>query len=154
MGKLAGWLGTDLVEHALESDRSLLVGRGPSCSLSLAVATRAVSREHFRVVPLPGGRHQLVDLSSTNGTYVNGARVATALLEHGDVVRLGDVELLFLPVREDARAALGARARRAASSSHEDHAAPRAARGVRGEAPPPLRSAPAPDAPGYWRRRV
>ena len=36
------------------------------------------------------------DLNSTNGTYVNGARVsAQQLLRPGDVVRIGDTELRF-----------------------------------------------------------
>jgi len=34
------------------------------------------------------------DVGSTNGTYVNGARVTTArLLQSGDVVRIGQTDL-------------------------------------------------------------
>lgn len=33
---------------------------------------------------------------STNGTFVNDKRIHQATLRHGDRVRLGDVELVFL----------------------------------------------------------
>jgi pSer/pThr/pTyr-binding forkhead associated (FHA) protein len=51
-----------------------------------------VSRLHCR---LEAGRQTLevVDLSSTNGTFVNGARVGRATLGAGDCLRLGRVEL-------------------------------------------------------------
>jgi pSer/pThr/pTyr-binding forkhead associated (FHA) protein len=36
---------------------------------------------------------QVKDLDSTNGTYVNGKRVASATVQAGDVLRIGRVEL-------------------------------------------------------------
>lgn len=47
-----------------------------------------VSRRHATVTLAPTGL-LLQDLGSTNGTFVNGARVSTALLRGGDQVRFG-----------------------------------------------------------------
>ena len=51
-----------------------------------------VSRIHCR---LTAGAQELevIDLDSTNGTFVNGARVARALLKEGDRLGIGRVEL-------------------------------------------------------------
>jgi hypothetical protein len=37
------------------------------------------------------------DLNSTNGTFVNGGRVSAERLEPGDVLRIGQTELVFQP---------------------------------------------------------
>ena len=52
------------------------------------------SREHAKIV-VEGGTHVLVDLSSTNGTFVNGSRVPRARLTHGDTIRIGRTEMLY-----------------------------------------------------------
>ena len=44
--------------------------------------------------PDPGGT-EIADNRSINGTFVNGSRVDTALLDEGDVVTIGNVDLLF-----------------------------------------------------------
>ena len=51
------------------------------------------SRHHATLIP-PGGT-EIADNRSINGTFVNGARVDTALLDEGDVVTIGNVDLLF-----------------------------------------------------------
>lgn len=54
-----------------------------------------VSRHHARI-QRDGERYVLADLDSSNGTFVNGERVvAPVKLEEGDVILIGDVELLF-----------------------------------------------------------
>ena len=54
-----------------------------------------VSRHHARI-RRDGNRYELADLGSSNGTFVNGERVAApARLEDGDVIMIGDVELIF-----------------------------------------------------------
>lgn len=55
-----------------------------------------VSRRHFRLEPVPGDGHLLVDLGSANGTLVNDRRVASALLQPFDRVRVGDHLLVYL----------------------------------------------------------
>jgi pSer/pThr/pTyr-binding forkhead associated (FHA) protein len=52
-----------------------------------------VSRLHARLTVSAEGRLEVLDLHSTNGTYVNGKRVAQAGLSDGDRLRIGEVEL-------------------------------------------------------------
>jgi pSer/pThr/pTyr-binding forkhead associated (FHA) protein len=66
------------------------VGRAPRADFIVDAAL--VSRLHCR---LEAGDESLdvIDLSSTNGTYVNGKRVERARLAAGDRLRVGRVEL-------------------------------------------------------------
>ena len=76
----------------------LNVGRDPTNHLCLG-NDRAVSRRHFSITETDAGFH-LVDLDSHNGTFVNGIPVRRKLLNHGDTVRVGQCELVFL-ITED-----------------------------------------------------
>ena len=66
------------------------------------------SRHHATLVPAPGGT-EIIDNRSINGTFVNGARVESAMLRDGDVVTIGNVDLVFaggtLARRSDTEAA-------------------------------------------------
>ena len=53
-----------------------------------------VSRRHARI-EYADGRFTIIDLGSTNGTFVNGVRVEHAPLRNGDRVALGTVVLEF-----------------------------------------------------------
>ena len=53
-----------------------------------------VSRQHFKIEFKAGG-YMLTDLDSSNGTVVNGNRVSTTIIKHGDVISIGDVHLTF-----------------------------------------------------------
>ena len=64
----------------------LEIGRETS-GLQLAFDS-GVSRRHANLAPGPMGL-QLTDLGSTNGTFVNGQRVASATIKPGDLVRIG-----------------------------------------------------------------
>jgi len=66
------------------------IGRAPRADFILDVAL--VSRLHCR---LTAAAHnvEVVDLSSTNGTFVNDKRVQKASLGAGDRLRVGRVEL-------------------------------------------------------------
>lgn len=56
----------------------------------IVVAGTAVSRRHLRIAVDGGGRFRLEDLDSTNGAFVNGAKVAGSIgLEDGDLIGLG-----------------------------------------------------------------
>jgi len=72
----------------------LSVGRDPTNHLSLR-GDRAVSRKHFTISKTDVAFH-LVDLNSHNGTFVNGIPVRRKLLSHGDTIRVGLCELVFL----------------------------------------------------------
>jgi transcriptional regulator with GAF, ATPase, and Fis domain len=81
------------------SGNQLSVGRDPANNLCLP--DRAVSRKHFAISETDAGFH-LVDLDSHNGTFVNGIPVRRKLLGHGDTIRIGQCELVFL-ITEDER---------------------------------------------------
>jgi hypothetical protein len=76
---------------ALDNDR-LTIGRDPSSDIF--VDDTRVSRHHADLI-----HHRLdwsiVDIGSTNGTYVNGARVREAVLRPGDRIQLGDIQLVL-----------------------------------------------------------
>jgi pSer/pThr/pTyr-binding forkhead associated (FHA) protein len=76
----------------LELKEPTVAGRGPESSLQLDGDDFASAR-HARIEPRVDGVW-IEDLGSTNGTFVNGARVTTErLLQPGDVLRLGQTEL-------------------------------------------------------------
>ncbi|MBV8929425.1 MAG: ATP-binding cassette domain-containing protein, partial [Mycobacteriaceae bacterium] len=52
------------------------------------------SRHHATLVPTDTGV-EIQDAGSINGTFVNGSRVKDALLTDGDVVTIGNVDLMF-----------------------------------------------------------
>ena len=70
----------------------LRIGRAQDCDL--VVAHSSVSAHHAEL-RAAGSGYRLVDLSSTNGTFVNGVRVTSQVLNDGDVVHLGPVGLEF-----------------------------------------------------------
>lgn len=63
-----------------------LIGRSTCCDLLLE--DRAVSRRHAELF-FREGRWILIDLDSTNGTYINDEQVQRAEVLPGDVVTLG-----------------------------------------------------------------
>ena len=63
------------------------MGRAQECAVWTPSDTM-VSGQHAKVVRLPTG-YVLIDLESTNGTYLNGRRIQRATLSDGDVVGLG-----------------------------------------------------------------
>ena len=74
-------------------ERDVVIGRDPRCELPIAAAD--VSRRHARIAPDDDG-HSIVDLGSTNGTWVNGRPVTTRRLEPGDRIELGSCVLRYL----------------------------------------------------------
>lgn len=82
---------TDGREYAVPAE-GLTLGRDAGCDVVVAAAN--VSRRHARIDQVQGG-YELVD-TSTNGVFVNGARVQGALaLARGDTVRIGLDEFRF-----------------------------------------------------------
>jgi pSer/pThr/pTyr-binding forkhead associated (FHA) protein len=66
------------------------VGRAPRADFIVDAAL--VSRLHCRLTATERDV-EVVDLASTNGTYVNDQRIAKASLAEGDCLRVGRVEL-------------------------------------------------------------
>lgn len=78
--------------YSLEGDQ-LVIGRDSSSGI--AINDAEVSRKHARL-NFQGGKYVIEDLGSTNGTFVNGQRLASAVvLKSGDVVSLGEQIVLM-----------------------------------------------------------
>lgn len=55
-----------------------------------------ISKEHFKIVE-DEGKYYLEDLNSKNGTQLNGEIIEdTARLNNGDMIRIGNIEFLFV----------------------------------------------------------
>jgi len=74
------------------SDKTLGIGREPVNAIQLH--DTEVSRRHAELRQ-KGREFELVDLSSSNGTFVNNRRVDRHQLESGDEVRIGSTVLLY-----------------------------------------------------------
>ncbi|MBI4565029.1 MAG: FHA domain-containing protein [Planctomycetes bacterium] len=68
------------------------IGRTPENDLE--VKDSLISRRHSSIVR-KGERYVLYDLGSSNGTFVNRAKVEMKMLEDGDVIRIGNTEITF-----------------------------------------------------------
>ena len=69
---------------------------GRASAADFIVDAALVSRVHCRLTALPDGELEVRDLQSTNGTFVNGARVGIARLAAGDRLQVGRMELVAL----------------------------------------------------------
>jgi len=87
--------------QSAQPDGALTFRLGPGAIKTVGRATRAdfivdaalVSRLHCRITA-GADNLEVVDLSSTNGTYVNDKRVKRARLNIGDRLRVGRIELV------------------------------------------------------------
>ena len=86
----------------LEGDQ-ITIGRDPSNTITINDAE--ISRRHARLT-YQGGKYILEDLGSTNGTFVNGQRLAgPRVLKSGEVVSFGEqIVLVFENTAFDAGA--------------------------------------------------
>jgi hypothetical protein len=78
-------------KHVLDQGSNVL-GRGTEADIRLP--DTGVSRKHADV-QLHGGTVVVEDLGSTNGTLVNGRRIARQDLADGDVIRIGHSVLVY-----------------------------------------------------------
>ncbi|MDQ0963988.1 ABC-type multidrug transport system ATPase subunit/ABC-type multidrug transport system permease subunit [Streptomyces sp. B4I13] len=67
--------------------RTVRIGR--AADNDLVVDDLVVSRRHAELRALPDGGHEIVDLGSHNGTYLNGLPVERAPVGPGDIVGIG-----------------------------------------------------------------
>jgi hypothetical protein len=68
------------------------LGRGPENLFP--ITHDSISNSHCEITTDEFGT-MIRDLASSNGTFVNGHRIAEAVLEEGQTIRLGDVELRY-----------------------------------------------------------
>ena len=79
--------GSDRPHTALPADGPVTIGR--DLPAQIRVNDQRISRTHVRVDPVPGG-WTITDLASTNGTYVNGEKISSAVIADGMVIQLGN----------------------------------------------------------------
>ncbi|HEY3175001.1 MAG TPA: FHA domain-containing protein [Candidatus Polarisedimenticolia bacterium] len=78
---------------------SYVVGREAG---DIPLADEKVSYRHAEIRILGPEAYFVIDLASTNGTFVNGTRVERQKFQHGDEIRLGD-SMLQISVIEGTR---------------------------------------------------
>lgn len=93
-GWLKARLGNELVTRTTIEAEKLLIGRGSNCDLKLFAPI--VSREHAIVLSSKDGV-RVLDLGSTNGTFVNGERIENCQLEAAAKIRIGDYVVEYSP---------------------------------------------------------
>lgn len=76
----------------LSKTKNILIGRDPGCYLPLNHP--AVSFHHAQIYQQNGGL-AIRDLNSTNGTFVNGKRIAVVPLSSGDEIQIGPFKLAY-----------------------------------------------------------
>ncbi len=92
------------VLRSKDGDRSLppgprvVIGRRGNADIQLH--DFETSRRHAEIVRL-GSSYWIRDLGSTNGTFVNGQRVESALLRSGDRIQIGAETLTFINPEEE-----------------------------------------------------
>ena len=77
-GPLAGQI------HVLKKGKNKM-GRGATCDIQLAVV--GISKEHLEI-QMHGDKLVVTDLRSSNGTFLNGVRIQSAMMRLGDKLRI------------------------------------------------------------------
>jgi pSer/pThr/pTyr-binding forkhead associated (FHA) protein len=74
------------------------IGRDTDCQLQ--IDDRAVSHKHAVIrLNRADDKYYLIDLDSTNGSFVNEEKVKQQVLQHEDLIRIGWTELTFIDER-------------------------------------------------------
>lgn len=81
----------------------MTIGRTPPNEI--VIPNPRISRNHAMIRMLGQGEYYLIDVGSTNGTFLNGKRVVTpTLLKELDIIALEDCTLTFRAARDAAKA--------------------------------------------------
>ncbi len=80
-----------LKNHAIKPESTVTIGRHPDNDI--VIDNRLVSAQHAKIIQDQHGL-QLIDLNSTNGTYVNNDQVAEYQLAHQDWITIGNHVLI------------------------------------------------------------
>lgn len=90
--------GEEVIRFRMRSGQTKTVGRATRADFVLDATL--VSRIHCRLTVSPSGDLVVDDLSSTNGTFVNGQRVKRQPLSVGDKLSVGRLD--FMVTRDEA----------------------------------------------------
>jgi FHA domain len=89
------------------------MGRQPTADV--LVLLPEISRQHAELVEDPYGEHWLIDLGSSNGTWVGDQRIERRLLQAGTVFRLADIGMVYEDEAPPPRSDVGGEAATAVS---------------------------------------
>ena len=84
--------GRVLKETAVSHTAAVTIGRLPDNTI--VIDNPAVSSHHVRIAR-EGPQFVVEDLESTNGTFVNGDKIAKRALRHGDTILVGKHKIFF-----------------------------------------------------------
>jgi len=79
-------------EYEVDKEATI-IGRSENANIRLD--HRAVSARHARIIRV-GSKCIIEDLGSTNGTFINGRKMPKHLLQHGEIVQIGNYMLRFV----------------------------------------------------------
>jgi len=88
--------GENLGTHVLKAGRFII---GRTAENDLQVDSKFVSRHHVQIITTTASS-VIEDLNSTNGISYNGKRVRRRVLNDGDVIQLGEHELMYMDDRQ------------------------------------------------------
>ncbi|HEX2271790.1 MAG TPA: sigma 54-interacting transcriptional regulator [Pyrinomonadaceae bacterium] len=80
------------------NEDAFVIGRETAANVCIADAS--VSRRHSRI-EMQEGAFVITDLESLNGTFVNDLPIKSRILEHGDRLRIGESQFVFLTADGD-----------------------------------------------------
>lgn len=76
--------------------KTIVIGRSPACDI--VVKEAKVSRKHAEIQVLKG-KYILIDLESSNGTFVQGKKIKEHTLQSGEQISIGATKLVFKQIR-------------------------------------------------------
>jgi general secretion pathway protein A len=88
--------GETVAEHPLKLGR-FIIGRTPDNDLQ--IDSKYISRHHAQIVTTAHSA-TLEDLNSTNGVYLRSKRVRRRVLNDGDVIQIGQHEIMYIDERQ------------------------------------------------------
>ncbi|MCA9132909.1 MAG: FHA domain-containing protein [Planctomycetales bacterium] len=75
--------------------RGALANIGREASNQIRLYDTEVSRIHARILKKDENQHEILDVGSSNGTYVNSRRITRQVLQSGDRVQVGRTLLIY-----------------------------------------------------------
>jgi two-component system, cell cycle response regulator len=81
------------------TSQEMSIGRSADCEIQLE--DEGVSRRHAKVVRRDDGSLEVFDLQSTNGTFCNGERVTSRVLQDGDKIQIGTTTILKFSIQDN-----------------------------------------------------
>ena len=72
------------------------IGRGPDCDVRFDAQRETRVSTHHAEIRFENGQYVVVDVGSTNGTFVNGNRVQQLALQHGVEIKIGSTNIRYL----------------------------------------------------------